>query len=191
MPITYGQLLQQSIDTAVAGTDADNNPVLKQRLETETLIDLALQAVSAMVAGNPELRARLEKRFTVAVTNGVGSMPSGLLLEYLREGSVRDEDQSQFMTGNPYSRVKNLADFLGDSQLLLARYCAVDNQLHACPPGYSDYTQFSGNILLDAPFVPTKANLSTEVDDEVANDLIEDVAIRLRGLLDPKAEKVT
>jgi hypothetical protein len=189
--MTYAELIQQVIDTAVAGTDADNNPVLKQRLETETLIDLTLQAVSAMVAGNPEIRARLEKRFSVTITNGIGALPSGLLLEYLREGSVRDSDQSMFATGNPYSRIKFATDFFTDSQLLLARYCVIDNTMYACPPGMSDYTNFSGTLTLDAPFVPTKANLNTEVDDEIANDLIEDAAARLRGLLNPKAEKVT
>lgn len=192
MATTYGELIQRAIDAAIAGTDADKNPVLKQRLEAQTLTDLAMQAVAAMVAGNPELRARFQKQFTVTVTNGVATLPAGILLEYLREGSIRDNDTSLFPSGNVYARIKNTADFLTDTQSLLARYCAVDNNLFLCQPGMTDYTQYtSGTLTVDAPYVPDKTQLDTLVDDEVVNDIVEDVAARLRGLLRPEAEAVS
>ncbi len=181
--MTWTQLIALAINTAVAGTDADTNPIIKQRMEAAGMTDQALQALADVVAGNPEIRARLERRSTIAVTNGVGTIPAGMLVQYLREGSVRDEDTSFFPTGNPYSRVKFANDFFNDSQTLLARYCPIDNQIFACPPGVTDYTQFSGNLITDAPFTPTTADLNSTVPDELTNDLVEILARKMKGMM--------
>jgi len=181
--MTWNQLITLAINTAVAGTDADNNPIIKQRLEAGGMTDQALQAIADIVAGNPEIRARLEKRFTVALTNGVGTIPAGMLVQFLREGSVKDEDQSMFPSGNPYSRVKFANDFFTDSQLLLGRYCLIDNRVYACQPGIADYTQFSGNLIIDAPFTPTAADMSTTVPDELTNDLVAMLAKHLHRVI--------
>lgn len=190
MAITWTQLISLAINTATAGTDIDNNPIIKQRLEAGAMTDQALQSLAVMVAGDPELRARLEKRFTVAMTNGIGAIPAGMLAEYLREGSVRDEDQTLFTAGNIYARIKFANDFFSDTQTLLPRYCLISNQIYACPPGTTDYTTFSGNLVIDAPFAPTTADLDTTVPDEVINELVENLARRLRGLIAP-AEPTT
>ena len=181
--MTYSQLIDLAINTAVAGTDVDNNPILKQSLEAQGIVDQAFHALATIVAGNPELRARLEKQFSVSVTSGVGALPAGILTEYLREGAVRDSDQSLFTSGNPYSRIKYANDFFTDSQTLLARYCLVDNQIFAAQPGMTDYTQFSGTLTIDAPFVPTKTDISTTVPDEIADNLVVQLATRLKGMI--------
>lgn len=188
--MTWDELISLAINTAVAGTDADNNPIIKQRLEAAAMTDASLQALAVEAAGNPEIRARLERRSTIAMTAGVGAVPAGMLIEYLREGSIRDEDQSQFQTGNPYSRVKNEADFFGDVNTLLGRYCLINNTVYACQPGTADYTQFTGNLIADAPFAPTTADLSTTVPDELVNDLVEILARRLRGMIAPSEPPV-
>lgn len=181
--MTFAQLIELAKNTAIAGTDADNNPILKQSLEAQGIADQAIHELATEIAGNPELRARLEKQFSITITNGVGTIPSGMLTEYLREGSVRDAtDVSQFPTGTPFSRVKYATDFFTDSQLLLARYCLMDNQMHACPPGVANYTQFNSTLTADAPFVPTSTNLNTEVPDEVTDELVFKLATRLRGM---------
>lgn len=188
--MNWSELISTAINTATAGTDVDNNPIIKQRLEAAAMTDQALQALAVEAAGNPEIRARLERRSTITITAGVGPIPAGMLIEYLREGSVRDEDQSQFQTGNPYSRIKNEADFFGDTNTLLARYCLINNSIYACQPGTTDYTQFSGNLIADAPFAPTTADLSTTVPDELVNDLVEILARRLRGMIAPSVAPV-
>lgn len=185
---TYAEFIQRAIDTAVAGSDANNNPIIQQRLEAQTLTDLALQAVAAMVAEKPELRARFEKRFSVTLSSGVGTLPAGLLVEYLREGTVRNSDGANNGLGSFLAKVNRFNDFIQDANTALGLYCIVDNALYARDPGSTDYTAASSPIILDAPFVPTTTNLDTEVDSELVNDLVEDVAIRLRGMLKPRAD---
>lgn len=191
MPTTYGQLLQRAIDVAVAGTDANNNPVIQQRLETESVIDLAMQAVAAMVANRPDLRPRFEKQFTVTLTSGVGALPAGILVEFLREGAVRNSDGSNNGLGSFLAKVNRFPNFIQDAVTALGQYCIVDNQIYARDPGSTDYTAATSPLVIDAPYVPDKTQLDTLVDDEVVNDIVEDVAIRLRGLLKPEAETVS
>lgn len=191
MATTYAELIQRAIDAAVAGTDADKNPVLKQRLEAQTVADLAMQAVAAMVANRPDLRPRFEKQFTVTLTNGVGALPAGILVEFLREGAVRNSDGSNNGLGSFLAKVNRFPNFIQDTVTALGQYCIVDNQIYARDPGSTDYTAATSPLVIDAPYVPDKTQLDALVDDEVVNDIVEDVAIRLRGLLKPEAEAVS
>jgi len=182
--MTWTQLITLAINTAVAGTDADNNPILKQRLEAAAMSDQAIHELATMVAGSPELRSRLEKSFSLTITSGVGSIPAGMLTEYLREGSVRDtSDMSLFPNGTPYARIKYLNDFLTDQNTLLGRYCLDGNSIYATAPGISDYTQNTLTLTAIAPFVPTTTNLNTEVPDEVTDELVKLLAQKLRGMI--------
>ena len=180
----WTDLINFAINTAVAGTDADNNPIIKQRLEAGGMTDQALHALATMVAGSPELRARLEKQFSVALTSGVGTIPAGMLVEYLREGVVRDSSGSgPGGLGNILARVNRYSSFIQDADTALGLYCVVDNQIYARPPASTFPTDTIGPLLIDAPFVPTAANLNTEVPDEVADDLVAKLAILLRGMV--------
>lgn len=181
--MTWPQLISLAINTAVAGTDADKNPILKQRLEAAATTDQAIHELAAEIAGNPELRARMEKQFSVALTNGVGSIPAGMLTEYLREGAVRDSDGSgNNGLGNVLARVNRYANFVRDSDTALGMYCVADNQIHARPPGSTYPSSTISPLVIDAPFVPTTTNLDTEVPDEVTDDLVFKLATRLRGM---------
>lgn len=189
--MTFQELIQLAINTAVAGTDADNNPILKQSLEAQGIADQALQALGVMVAGSPELRARLEQQFTVNLSAGVGTIPSGMLVEYLREGVVRDSDTgANNGAGNVLSRIQRFNLFLLDQDTALGQYCVVDNSIYARGPGSTDITATIGPLVIDAPFFPTAADMATTVPDEIANELVENLARRLKGLIAP-AEPVT
>ena len=180
--MTYAQLITLAQLTATAGTDIASNPVMKQRLNAEALTELALQELATVVAQNRELRQRLEKRFTVTLSNGEATLPAGMLSEYLREGSVRDSDTgANNGAGNIYARVFNYNTFLQDTQTLLGLYCLYDNKIVMRAPGYTDPTATIGPALIDAPFTPTKTDLDTEVPDEITNELVELLAERLQG----------
>src|SRR5262245_43051454 len=90
--MTLRELIQASIDIAIAGTDPDRNPLAKQTLEAESLLDTALQELAREVRGIPSLRARMVKEFSVTLTSGIGTIPETLLIEFLGEGIVRDGD---------------------------------------------------------------------------------------------------
>lgn len=182
--MTWTQLISLAINTAVAGTDADNNPIIKQRLEAAAMTDQAIHELATMVAGNPELRSRLEKSFSVTLTSGIGTIPSGMLTEYLREGAVRDSDTgANNGNGNVLARVQRLAAFLTDTDTSLGLYCLAGNQIYARPPASTYPSDTIGPLVIIAPFVPTTTNLDTEVPDEITDELVVMLAKRLRGLL--------
>jgi hypothetical protein len=189
--MTWTQLISLAINTAVAGTDADNNPILKQRLEGAAMTDQALHALATEIAGNPEIRSRLEKQFSVALTNGVGSIPAGMLTEYLREGVVRDSSGSGVNgLGNIFARVNRYSSFIQDQDTSLGLYCLVDNSIYARPPASTNPADTIGPLLIDAPFVPTSSTLSSEVPDEITDNLVEILARRLRGMIAPAESPV-
>lgn len=180
----WRELITFAIQTAVAGTDADNNPIIKQRLEAAGMTDQALHALSTIVAGNPELRARLEQQFSVSLSSGVGAIPAGMMVEYLREGVVRDSDGGgNNGLGNVLARVNRYANFIRDQSTAQGLYCVADNQIYARPPGSSFPADTQGPLVIDAPFTPTTANLDTTVPDEVADNLVELLAVKLRGII--------
>jgi len=182
--MTWNELIVSAQATAMAGTDAHVNPIRKQRLEAGAMTDQALQALATMVAGSPELRARLEKQFTVALTAGVGAIPAGMLVEYLREGSVRDSDTgANNGLGNVLARIQRYPSFLQDQDVALGMYCVVDNQIYARPPGSVFPSDTFGPLVIDAPFTPTASDLSTTVPDELTNDLVAKLAHLLRGMI--------
>lgn len=155
----------------------------KLTLEAEVLADLAIDELSVEVARDPELRARLEKQFSVTLTNGVGTLPAGIMIEYLREGSVKDSDLGANGFGNTLQRVKYLNDFLGFTQSVYGYYCIVDNTIRTKQISSGDFTGTVGPLIIDAPFIPTKANINSEVPDEVEGPLVDMLAVRLRGII--------
>jgi hypothetical protein len=177
------ELIRRSIDIAIVGTNVDANWLQSQTLEAESVVDLALHDLSVEIAGDPELRARLEKQFSVTLTNGVGTIPAGLMVEYLREGSVKDSDIGANGFGNVLQRVKYLNDLLGSLTSVYGYYCVNDNQIRTKQISSGDLTGTVGPLIIDAPFVPTKANISTEVPDEITDDLTEILAVKLRGII--------
>lgn len=189
--MTWKELVAAAINTATAGTDVDNNPIIRQQLEAEGMTDAALQALAVEAAGNPEIRARLERQSSVTLTNGVGSIPAGMLTEYLREGVVRDSSGSgPGGLGNILARVQRYSAFIQDQDTSLGQYCLVDNSIYARPPGSTYPADTIGPLLIDAPFAPTTADLSTTVPDELVNDLVEILARRLRGMIAPSVAPV-
>lgn len=182
--MTWAQLVTLAIATATAGTDADTNPIIKQRLEASAMTDQALQALATMVAGNVELRARLEKQFSVSLSGGVGAVPAGMLVEYLREGCVRDSDTgANNGLGNVLSRIQRYSTFIQDTDTAFGQYCVVDNQFYARPPASIYPSDTIGPLVIDAPFTPTVGDMNATVPDELSNDLVEMLAIRLKGII--------
>ena len=189
--MTWDELITTAINTAVAGTDADNNPIIKQRLEAAAMTDAALQALAVEAAGNPEMRSRLERQSSVALTSGVGAIPAGMLTEYLREGVVRDSSGSGVGgLGNTLARVNRYSTFISDQDTALGLYCLVDNSIYARPPGSVFPSDTIGPLLIDAPFAPTTSDLQTTVPDELINNMGEILARRLRGMIAPSVAPV-
>lgn len=175
--MTLSELIRKTLDTVVAGTDPDSNILQKLQLEAETLCDQALNDLARSVAGNSELRARLTDKFTVALTNGEADLPDGLLLEYMREGSVRDG------VGNALQRVRHFNDFNNYLPNVYGYYCIEGNKIHTKAITTSSLTSTASPITLNAPFVPTKLDMSGTIPDELEDDLVRILADKIRGIV--------
>lgn len=189
--MTLAELIAQALDTAVSGTDVDSNVIRKATLEAETLTDQALHELAVEVAANPELRARLETQFSVALVNGVGAIPATLLVEYLREGSVQDADTQANGYGNVLQRVKYFNDLLKELPSVYGYYCLVDNQIFTKQISSGDLTATASPLRIDAPFVPAKANINTQVPDELTDEIVEILAVKLRGIIQRQVDGAT
>jgi hypothetical protein len=161
----------------------DANWIQSQAMEAETLADLALHALAVDCASDPNLRARLETQFSVALVNGIGAIPATMLTEYLREGSVKDSDLQANGYGNVLQRVKYFNDLLGYQLPAYGYYCLSDNQIFTKQISSGDLTATIGPLIIDAPFVPAKADINTDIPDEITDDLAEILAVKLRGVI--------
>lgn len=186
---TLAEVIQLGIDTAIAGTDPNKNPLRTQTLEAETLLDQALKELSVEIAQNPDLRARFTKEYSITLTNGIGALTTGILVEYLREGSVRDADTgANGGYGNILQRVKHRNDFYDYLNPAYGYYfLGENNAIYTRQIATGDFTATLSPLTINAPFAPSKSEISTLVDAEVVDDLVNMLAARLRGALESEA----
>lgn len=187
--MNFTNLVHAAIDTATSGTDVDRNVIQKMTMEVESMFDSAANALAVKLALNDDLRPRITKTFTVVLSGGAGTVPAGLMVEYLREGSVRDSDTSAPNgTGNKLSRVMHLNDFqFGYLSPLFSYYHIIgigaSAQISTRAAGSQfDFTGVVGPLIVTGPRVPSKLEV-TDLDSEVTNMLTEELAIRLRGFI--------
>lgn len=176
------QLIRKAIDTAVAGTSADGNVLQSLRLEAEILAEQALRDLARDIAGNFDLRARLEMSFNIVLTDGVGDIPDLMLTEYLDEGSVRDSDFTAATGfGNILERVQHYNDFLGPLTPVYGYYCLAGNKIYTRTINTSSFISTVSPLVVIAPFNPTKADMNTQVPAELEDDLVVILAEKIRG----------
>jgi hypothetical protein len=178
--LTLQSLIALAIDTAVAGTDPDSNVIQKLRREAESLVPQCLDKLARDVAADRDLQARLMTEFNVSLSAGVGTIPSEMLLEYIHEATVVDQDG-----GNVLSRVQYLKDLYQPLFNSFGYYTVANNQFYTKQINSGSLTDTAGPLIIDAPFVPTKTGISTEIPSEIEPNLVELLAFRLRGMMFP------
>lgn len=152
----------------------------KHRREAESLVPQCLDKLARDVAADRDLQARLMVEFNVSLSSGVGDIPAEMLLEYIHEATVVDEDG-----GNVLSRVQYLKDLYQILSTSFGYYTVANNQFYTKQISTGSLTDTSGPLIIDAPFVPTKTGISTEIPSEIEPNLVELLAMRLRGLMFP------
>lgn len=186
--MTLSEYIQKAIDTALGGTDPDTNVIQKLRLEAESMIDEVLHSLAVKCAKNPELRGRLSKNFSVTLTSGSATVPAGMLVEYLREGSVRDADSgANGGKGNVLVRVKYYNDLIKELPSVFGYYCIEDNKIFTRNINDGDLTATLSPLAIDAPFVPHKDDIATDIPDELEYEIVEMLAAKLRGIVKNEA----
>lgn len=184
--MTVLELVRRAIDTALIGMDKDPNMNVYQSYAQEVghIADQAIKELAVEVAAKPELRAQLEKTFSVTLTTGVGSVPAGMLVEYLHEGSVRDADAgANGGLGNILQKVNHYDDLINPLPSIFGYYCVKNKQFHTRQVSTGSFTATASPLTVDAPFLPTSANLNADVPDELVPNLVEMLAVRIRGII--------
>lgn len=190
---TLGQVIEMATATAISGSDPDSNVIQKLRMEAEPLVEQALHALSSEIALNGYLRARMMKQFTSnAVGLGIFDVPATVMVEFLREGQIYDTSTAGVNSpvGDLLRRVENLSDLFGYLIPVYGYYCVVGSsnsgaaQIYTKQIGTGSTSPFgAGPLLIHAAYTPTKADLNAAVVDEILDELVVKIALRLRGTI--------
>lgn len=185
--MTLKEIIESAVAVACAGLDPDTAIAQKLRAEAEPMMDLALHELAIMVRGNQRLRVRLTKEFSVTLVNGFGAFPATALVEFIGEGIVRDGDSGAGDGfGNILQRVLNEADFRGYLLPLYGYYLIKANttgvsEIHTRQVITGSFVDTITPLTVTMPYVPAKADLNAAVNSEIADDLVRNLALKLRG----------
>lgn len=180
------QIIRMAINTACAGVDPNSALYQKLTLEADTMTDQALHALSAELAVNRDIQARLSKIFVPGATGpGIFDVPATMLIEYLREGSVRDSSVSPNDSTGVLHKVANYNDFIGYLSPLFNYYHVRGSSNSGVVQIYTRgiASAVIAAIQVDCAYVPTKADLNAAISDEILDDLVVKLALRLRGFI--------
>lgn len=187
--MTLQEIIAAAISTAVSGTDPNTNIIQKLTMEAEPILDQCIHQLAEMVRGDARLRARMAKEFSVTLTNGVGAVPATLLIQHIGEGIVRDGDAgANDGFGNILERKHHEADFRGFlvpayGYYLIKGDTSGVSQIYTRQIATGSFVDTVSPLTITAPYTPTKANLNTAVDSEISDELVQMLAIRLRGFI--------
>ncbi len=165
--MTVNEFIDRAIDLAIVGTDADKNVINRQTLELESIMANALHKLAEQTASDRTKRHLLMTNATVVLTNGVGATPLNALTSQMRHATVRDADASALNgTGNILCWISQYHDFLRPQSPLLGYYCLANNQIYTKAIGTGGLTDTLSPLTLDYPYIPTVAQLPTELEDD-------------------------
>lgn len=181
MALTYAQFLDLAVEQALAGAPEQAEGDVEVR--AEALASTAMIALATKVAGDNDQRHILIRPITVALTNGTGTIPDTVLLDYLCTSTVTNPADLL----EDYAFVPYFDDYRETSDRRLGYFHNQGTTLYLTQPvvPFSSSTGLTGNITLTVstcPVPPAAAtdpitNLPAELEDE----LIGTLAGMLRG----------
>src|ERR1700752_4985101 len=192
--MTVNDILVKSVAIALLGTDPDSSTIQRCMMEAESALDSVLQEVCAEAAVNPTLRPRVMKIVQAGeVGPGIFDVPATVLIEYLHLGQVNDADLSaNNLFGNVYSAILHYGDFLTYPASPFGIYHVLGSanagtaQIYARAPFTGLMSDVLGPLYLFAPYVPAKADINTAIDAELQNNILDKLALRLKGAAQTK-----
>lgn len=155
------------------GNEAETNPWLRKEGAIKLAISYALQELADNVSRNPETRHLLQHSYAVTVTSGeadlydVADVPdlatyTPILTDSLCYGSLTDSE------GNIYTFLPSHQDFLLPQPTVLGYYALAGQRLKVKEIS-SGATDASGAFTLVASFVPTVAQVKSQLDNDLVN----------------------
>jgi len=190
--MTYDQMIQMALSQACAGTDPLTSPISDTSWIAEDFVSSIFQQVGVECAKDEHKRSLLRRIKTVTFTNGAATLTSDVLTEYKEDSTLYDASDLT----KEYSLVREWADFIQPRtgwMLWQGIYSINGVTVSVVEPNanYDPTTGISANrtlVIPCVPVVPASASTAVEVPSEIENDLVEGLAVALRGVIQQKME---
>lgn len=178
--MTLQELCDRAIFVAYGSvTPSGEDPIVHADLQAEALAPHAMAQVTKEILDDPERAHLLMKEVPITITGGVGTIPAGLLTQYIDEASLTDGNPSaNGGFGNVLTRIHQFNDFIEwHFDPRFGYYCLNDSKIYMIPIG-SSVVGGNATIKLYGPFGIDDVTITTLPDEAV-----EDVIIVLARLL--------
>lgn len=108
--MTYNEFIITACQMVLSGADASESTLLNPEQTAESLVPSVFKSVTLQICADPDKRALLMRSHTIALTTGVGTLPTTILMECLFTGTVSDPDDAAIAKNMSY--VPGYFDFL-------------------------------------------------------------------------------
>ena len=165
--MTYEEFVATALQMALSGADASESDLLNMEQTAESLVANVFRNVTLTICADPDKRSLLRRTHTIALTVGVGTLPTTILMEVLTGATVLDPDDAT-ITADDLAYVPEQADFVTAKAFEprlgywhVSANTTTGNTISYIRPTDSAPTK-TGNITFIAVTVPTVPALSTD-----------------------------
>jgi len=179
MGISQNELFARARTIATEmGGDANTSVNIDSMAGLKALLPHVIRNVFRAKANDVRNRHDICVRHSVAITSGVGAVPSTLLREFLSQADFADSNSSKCIAWLPYAVDYNSG--VTFSQIGYVTIVGDDFNYRAPAPNQT----FTGTLFVTCPTLPTiPSNWATEIDldDDIADDIIITLARAIRN----------
>lgn len=191
MSLTYQSLIEAALSQACAGTDPLASPISDTAWIAEDFVSSIFQQVGVECAKDERKRSLLRKSKTVSFVSGAATLTSDVLTEYKEDSTLLDASDLT----KEYSLIREWGDFVQPRSgwmLWQGSYSMNGVSISIVEPtaNYDPAAGISADrtlIIPCVPVIPASASDPVVVIGEIENELIEKLAIALRGAIQTKA----
>lgn len=189
--MTYDQMVNMALSQACAGSDPTTNAISDTAWIGEDFVSSVFQKVGAECAKNERKRSLLRRVKTITFVTGSATLTDDVLTEYKEDSVLYDGTDLT----KEYSLVREWSDFIQPRtgfSLWQGSYSFNGVAISAVEPNvnYSPLTGISGDrtlVIPCVPVIPASASSVVVVPPEIENDIVEGLALALRGAIQAKA----
>lgn len=194
MALLYSQMIEQALSQACAGADPLTVPISDTSWIAEDFVSTVFQRVGVECAKDERKRSLLRKLKTVTFSNGLATLTDDVLTAYKEDSTLYDPSDLT----KEYSLVREWGDFIQPRtswMLWQGIYSLNGVTISVVEPNenYNPLAGLSSDLVLGipcVPVIPASASSPVVAIAEIENDLINGLAIALRGAIQTK-EKTT
>jgi hypothetical protein len=184
---TYQTLIDLALQQALAGGDQLRSALLDADMTMESLVQQVFQQVALRYAGgDSDSQSLLRATHTVALTNGVGTLPDEALTSCIWGSSVDVDGEP--LIGPAMSYIPWIS-FTQPSDNLLGYYSVRGNtEFYWIDPNetYTPGAGRTGNVevtIASVPLVPASASDPVDVPSECFSDLVTALAVAISSVI--------